>query len=141
MALRRNVEEEYPKAVIAVPLLFLLCFPPIASLFVIQFRTIYTLFTDEHVCCEPLDLVRNEKHRQLFLLPLGVSGMVMTILPAYYFHYKKYFIILACQGVLGVALLSLFLGIALIPEKVNNNTGGSNSASIQQRIFLTITEK
>jgi membrane associated rhomboid family serine protease len=65
---------------------------------------------------EPLDLVRNEKQRQLFLLPLSVSGMVMTILPAYYLHYKKYYLVLGAQGIIGILLILLFLGISLTPE-------------------------
>ena len=94
--------------------------PAIASLFVIQFRTFYTLLTDEHDSCEPLDLVNSEEQRQLLLLPLAVSGMVMSILPAYYFHYKKYYGILVSQGLLGLMLLLLFLGIALIPQHGNS---------------------
>lgn len=104
----------------------------------ILFRTFYTLKyhqkqEDSHDdTFSPLNLIDNEEQRQLLLLPLAVSGMVMTILPAYYFLYKKYYIILVSQGVLGMALLFLFLGIALTSEKRNNNNYRS--------LFLTIKE-
>lgn len=87
------------------------------------------LLSDDLESFEPLDLVKNERQRQLFLLPLSVSGTVMTILPAYYFHHGKHYFILGTQGVLGFLLVLLFVGISLVPEK---STRG---------IFIPIHEK
>lgn len=129
MALFANKEPQYPKATVAVPLLLLLTLPAMASLFVILFRTLYTLYTNDTETIEPLDLVQNEEQRQLFLLPLSVTGMVMTILPAYYFHHKRHYLILGSQGVIGLLLVSMFLGMTLASEKSTRS------------IFIPIHEK
>lgn len=114
-------DEMLPKAVIAVPFLLLLFFPPIISLVVILFRAIYTVSAKHPHAFEPLDLVKNESQRQLLLLPLNVSGLVMTILPAYYFHRGRYYAVLGSLGGLGLLSVGLFFGIALISE---NSLGG-----------------
>jgi hypothetical protein len=111
-----NKDEMFPKAVIAVPFLILLFSLPIISLLVILFRAFYTVYANDSHTFEALDLVGNEAQRQAFLLPLSVSGMVMTILPAYYFRRGKHYEALGCLGGLGLLLVGLFLGIALISE-------------------------
>ena len=128
-ALFENEEQQYPKAAIGVPFLLLLTLPPIMSLLVILFRTFYTLYSDNFEILEPLDLVHNEDQRQLFLLPLNVSGLVLTILPAYYLKHQKYYLILGSQAVLGLLLVVLFAGISLVPDRNNKS------------IFIPIHEK
>lgn len=121
LGLAENQDEMFPKAVIAIPFLILLFVPPIISLLVILFRTFYTLHAVDSPVFEPLDLVRNETQRQAFLLPLSVPGLVMTILPAYYLQRGKHYEVLGALGALGLMLVGLFLGNALIYE---NSNGG-----------------
>lgn len=89
---------------------------------------------------EALDLVGNEEQRKLVLMPLSVSGFVMTILPAYYFKYQQHYDILGSQGVLGLMLILLFLGMALVPEKESVGSN-ANALTIQHRLFITIHKK
>ena len=64
---------------------------------------------------EALDLVGNEEQRKLILMPLSVSGTIMTVLPAYYFKYQQHYDILGSQGILGILMILLFMGVALVP--------------------------
>ena len=129
----------YPKPVIGVPFLIILSAPPTLSLTAILFRTFYTVWCpDDTETLEPLDLAGSESQRLLLLLPLSVSGLVMTILPAYYFNYGKYYAILGSQAGIGFMLLLLFLGIALIPEKA---AATRNNIGLNHWLFMTILEK
>lgn len=135
LALFANVEPMYPKPVIGIPFLILLCSPAIVSLTVILFRTFFTIFYAEDTeSFEPLNLIANESQRQLLLLPLSVSGFMMSILPAYYFHHGRHYAILGSQAVIGFLLLFLFLGVSLIPES-------SPKTVWNHRLFLTIHER
>ena len=94
----------------------------------------YTLYSKDFEVMEALDLVGNEEQRKLVLMPLSVTGVIMTVLPAYYFKYQQHYDILGSQGILGLLLILLFLGMALIPEK-------ESFGSTQHRLFITIHKK
>lgn len=130
----------YPKAVFSVPLLVILTLPPIISLLIILFRTVYTLYSKDFEVLEALDLVGNEEQRKLVLMPLSVSGVVMTILPAYYYKYQQHYDILASQGVLGLLMVLLFLGVALVPEKESDDPHAT-ALTFHHRLFITIHKK
>lgn len=112
-----SVELIQIKAVIVVPFLLILFSPPIISLSSILLRSLYTRYSKSHYFLAPLDLSTNENQRQIFLLPLSVCGLTMTILPAYYIRFGKHLLMLAALGLLGLLCFCLFLSIALAPEK------------------------
>lgn len=125
----------YPKPVIGIPFLILLSSPATTSLTVILFRTFYTLrYPEDTESFEPLDLAANESQRQLLLLPLSVSGFMMTVLPAYYLKYEMHYAILGSQAVIGFMLLLLFVGVSLIPES-------SPKIGLNHRLFMTIHDR
>ena len=138
-ALAANTEQMYPKPVIGIPFLILLSAPPAVALLVILFRTFFTFWHPD--AFEPLDLARSESQRQLLLLPLSVSGFLMTILPAYYFHHGKYYLILGSQAVIGFMLLLLFLGISLVQVPESGSMNNNRNIGLNHRLFMTILEK
>jgi hypothetical protein len=135
MTLLYNEEPFYPKPFMGIPLLLLLVVPPIVSLFLITFRTLYTRFYVQSSMANdlPLDLLQCEEQRKFFLLPLSVSGVLMSVLPAYYFRHGKHFVLLMSQGGLGGLMVLLFLGIALIPE--------SGKRDSQFKLFIPMYRK
>ena len=104
------------KPVVVVPFLMILILPPIISLTVILLRALYTRFSKSHFYLAPLDLSSDENQRQIFLLPLSVCGLTMTILPAYYIQFREHWLMLAALGLLGLLCFVLFLTITLAPE-------------------------